>query len=151
MSFSVFPEIFSAYPIILHRIWDILQELAGTCLLVSHLCHALNNACCRGHGLSFPDPVDEPWEAPLLEVASCICLKLSMCLRWFKARDLFLGASLTVLGPHRHPHSQVFQWICVFPIYWLHLALGLEHAQCSLQSCRLLRCYLPAFHFKTAR
>ena len=59
ISFSVLTEILSKYPLISHRIWNVLQELADTCLLVSQLCCGLNNARCRGHGSSSPDAADQ--------------------------------------------------------------------------------------------
>lgn len=60
-SFSILPESFCKYPVISLGIRAVWQELAGTSPLVSHICHAFNNACCKGHGSSVPETADKLW------------------------------------------------------------------------------------------
>lgn len=61
------------------------------------------------------------------EVVGCICLKPGMCLCPFKAHAA--GSKLDTPGPSEPgPIPSGVQWICTLPVYWLHLALGLEHS-----------------------
>lgn len=137
------PEFFSPYPVFSHRIWSVLQEIAGTRVLVSYPCHALNNACCRGHSSSLPDPAGEHREALLP-------WKLSIAAVWSLVRacdDLkptLPAAKPAVPGPQRTaPFPSTPQDVSISST--LTAAGSGMGAQCSLLSCSLLRLCLLRF------
>lgn len=98
---------------------EYLAGLAGTCVLVSYLCHALNAACCRGHSSSLPEPAGELGQ-PFSLGSRGLQLSEAGSKPTLPAAELSVPVSKTGPIPRRSAGCVHFQ-------HTLHLAQGWEH------------------------